>query len=76
MKKKVFISTAMAVIIAFTSYNVYVSKSENAQMEALTLENVEALADGENFLCPNGCMGSGSSCYCNGWYPTLKEYKR
>lgn len=74
MKKKVIISVVLAAFVAFAGYNVYVSKSEKNQMATLTLENVEALADGENFLCPNGCVESGEGCYCNGWYPVLKEY--
>lgn len=47
MKKKVIISVVLAAFVAFAGYNVYVSKSEKTQMATLTLENVEALADGE-----------------------------
>ena len=25
--------------------------------------------------CPNGCVANGDGCYCNGWYPCLKEYE-
>lgn len=49
----------------------------NAQKsDALTdmaLANVEALAQGENDMCLNGCLSNGDGCYCNGWFPTDRE---
>ena len=37
-------------------------------MSDTMLANVEALAGGENDLCPNGCLTTQGECYCNGWH--------
>lgn len=41
-------------------------------MPEVALANVDALAS-VNPLCPNGCLGNGDGCYCNGWFETRKE---
>ena len=70
--RKIFL--AAVAIAALASYNTYRSNSETENMSETMLANVEALAGGENDLCPNGCVEFGTGCYCNGWYPTLREY--
>ncbi len=74
MKK---LSLKVAVVVAFVAvagYGVYSSQKSNTTMSELALANVEALADNENPMCPNGCVSSGSGCLCNTWYPTYREY--
>ena len=39
----------------------------------LTMDNVEALASGENPFCPNGCKLNGPGCLCDGWWPNERE---
>ena len=39
----------------------------------LALANVEALAQSESDLCPNGCYDNGTGCYCHFWFPTYRE---
>lgn len=66
MKKLILSVVAVA---AFASYNVY--RSNNNETEGMSdtmLANVEALAGGENDLCPNGCLTTKGECYCNGWH--------
>ena len=65
--KKIFL--AAVAIAAFASYNIYRSNSETENMSETMLANVEALAGGENDLCPNGCLTTPGECYCNGWHP-------
>lgn len=75
MKKnmiKVAFVAAFAMIAGYGAYSVQVST--DLSLSVLALDNVEALASGENDLCPNGCVSSGSQCYCNGFYPDFKEY--
>ena len=73
MKKHILkLGFALAVVVA-AGYTVYSSQT-SLKMTGIALNNVEALASGENDLCPNGCMGAGSGCYCNGWFPDLAEY--
>ena len=51
----------------------YTSQKETS-MSDLAMENVEALARGEeNPLCPNGCYNNGNGCYCYTWFPTYRE---
>ena len=36
---------------------------------SLLIKNVEALADGEDSDCPNGCKQPHDHCWCNGYQP-------
>lgn len=73
MVKKLFVAFFITAIGLFTGYSMYLSQNEMV-MSDLALANVEALAMDENLDCLNGCMGEGSGCYCNGWYPYYNEY--
>ena len=42
-------------------------------MSELMLANVEALANDENPMCPNGCFDDGDGCLCYHWFPTYRE---
>lgn len=72
MKKKIVGSIAIMAIAAIAAFNVNFSNQETNSTK-LSFSNVEALASGENWLCPNGCYDNGSGCYCNGWHPTYEE---
>jgi hypothetical protein len=51
---------AIATVAALNiSYNL-----QKNDLAAISLANVEALADGENPLCPDGCLLGGLQCYC------------
>lgn len=65
--KKIVKIAFVAAFAAIAGYGVYANQKADA-MSDLVLANVEALADGENPMCPNGCL-----CYT--WYPTYKEYR-
>lgn len=68
MNKKVF--AAIAVVAAmFAGYSMQCEK-KNSDVSFL---NIEALAQNENDLCPNGCYDNGNGCYCNRWYPEYRE---
>ena len=72
MKKnmmKLAFAAALAVAAGVTAYQA----QEKEMMSDLTMENVEALARGENPLCPNGCKMNGSGCLCDGWWPNDRE---
>ena len=72
--KNILKSLAIVAVVTIAGYNVSQFKVETEGMSDTMLANVEALARVENDLCPNGCVEFGTGCYCNGWYPTLKEY--
>ena len=72
MKKTILKLSFVIAVIAAAGYTAYESQTSN-ELNGLALDNVEAIASGENSMCPNGCMGSGDGCYCNGWYPYLRE---
>ena len=60
-------------VLCISTY--FVSKKGNSSSETeLSLVNVEALADSENPFCPNGCVDSGSGCYCYIYYGKWREY--
>ena len=73
MKKKIFGGMAVVVIAIAMAFNVNLNMSKSNNASLLALANVEALASGESGLCPNGCMGPGTGCYCNAWYPFYHE---
>lgn len=66
--KKIFGMTA--VITAILIGNVTQQKENKAE---ILFSNVEALAQSENELCPNGCYDNGLGCYCYRWYSTYRE---
>lgn len=73
--KKIFIKiTFIAVFAVMAGYGIYANQKADS-MSDLVLANVEALADGENPMCPNGCVSGGNGCLCYTWYPTYKEHK-
>ena len=61
--KRNIIKVALFAVFAFVAgYGVYTSQKETS-MSDLAMENVEALARGEeNPLCPNGCYNNGNGC--------------
>lgn len=64
----------VAVFAAIAGYGVYTSQKTDI-MSDLALANVEALANPEDSLCPNGCVDGSGGCTCNGvHYPYWKEY--
>lgn len=73
MKKNIRAVMMVAAIALIASINVFNSQKTIA-MSDMALANVEALADNENDMCPNGCVNGSGGCFCNGWYPTLSEY--
>ena len=73
MKKKVLSGVFALALLAATGYGVNKSMKSNANLSDLALNNVEALAQSENDLCPNGCWLNGSGCYCYGFYENYKE---
>ncbi|MDR1369348.1 MAG: NVEALA domain-containing protein [Dysgonamonadaceae bacterium] len=72
MKKILFTTFAVAVIAVAAGLNVMQGRSETA-LSDVALANVEALANGENPNCPNGCLADGNGCDCNGWWPCYRE---
>ena len=60
MKKLILAAVAIA---AIAGYNVSQSNNETEGMSDTMLANVEALAGGENDLCPNGCLEFGNGCF-------------
>ena len=40
-----------------------ISGRTEIQLSGVSIDNVEALASGENDLCPNGCMGPGGTAF-------------
>ena len=74
MSKKFFATLIVAVVATFAGYNIYQSQ-RTVTMSDLALANVEALANGEDDLCPNGCVDGGNGCYCYRYYPDFKEYE-
>ena len=73
MKRNIIRVALLAVFAFVAGYGVYTSQKETA-MSDLAMENVEALARGEeNPLCPNGCYNNGNGCYCYTWFPTYRE---
>jgi len=73
MNKKIIRVIAVIAIALTASWNIKQSKSEPNKMSNLAMANVEALAGGEDEMCPNGCMENGSGCLCHYWFPTYKE---
>lgn len=75
MKKNIVKYVLAVAVVAVAGMGVYQSQNRGIELSGVSLANVEALASGEgyNWLCPNGCMGTGDDCYCNGWYPYSRE---
>lgn len=73
MRRKILSGLFALTLLVATGYGVNESQKSNAGLSDLALSNVEALAQTENDLCPNGCLDNGDGCYCNGWYPDYME---
>lgn len=72
--KKIIKVAFVVVFAAIAGYDVYASQTENP-MSDLMQANEKVLTDGEQSLCPNGCIANGSGCACNGaYYPKWQEY--
>lgn len=72
MRKKFIRTTFVAAIAMVCGINVF-SAQKSVVLSDVLMANVEALAQDVNDLCPNGCLDNGKGCYCNDWYPLLKE---
>ena len=70
MKKKIFGIIAFAAIAAVSGWN-YTLNMNNVNLSDLALENVEALAQGEQFNETFICLGSGN-VECNGSFVQYK----
>lgn len=73
MKKMKVKVALVATILGVAGYNAYQSQSVMNGMSELALANVEALANGEDSDCPNGCLSDGFGCFCHYWFPTYRE---
>jgi hypothetical protein len=74
MKKVIFSILVVSAMIGAV-YSAYNYRHNRTEMSVLALTNVEALASGENVMCPNGCLDNGNGCLCHYWFPTYKEAK-
>ncbi|WP_294634849.1 NVEALA domain-containing protein [uncultured Bacteroides sp.] len=63
----------IAFVAAIAGYGVYTNQKTDNVMSELMLANVEALANDENPMCPNGCFDDGDGCLCYHWFPTYRE---
>ena len=72
MKKSVLRGLLIASIV-FSAGWCLTQKKNASQFSEMLLDNVEALASGENANCPNGCKADGNGCYCNFWYEWYRE---
>ena len=73
MKKFRLKATLVVALAAVAGYGVYTAQSSQTELSDTALANVEALASGENPMCPNGCKSNGDGCLCYTWYPTYRE---
>lgn len=71
--KRIIKLSFVAVFAAIAGYSIYANKKVNP-ISNLTLSNLDALASGESWDCPNGCVDNGSGCFCHYWFPTYREY--
>ncbi len=62
MRKKFFIGVFALAVMGFIALGVQKSFNNNAEISQLTLENVEALAYGEEPEVPGDQGGGGGSC--------------
>lgn len=72
MNKKVMKAVFVAAIAMVSGINVF-NAQKSEVLSDVALSNVEALANVESDLCPNGCYTNGDDCYCNGWFETYRE---
>ena len=73
MKKFITKAAMVAAFAAVAGYGIYANQKEEVTLSDTALANVEALAEGENPMCPNGCLSDGGGCLCNVWYPYYRE---
>ena len=66
-----FVSVAMVSFAAYSS----LQSNENVSLSDMAMENVEALAQDINPLCPNRCVDPPEGqCLCNGIWYKLTEF--
>ena len=63
--KKILFAAVAALTICASAYTYYQQNSSVA-LNDLALANVEALAQGEDSTCPNGCLTTPGKCNCRG----------
>lgn len=62
-------------IISFVAYNSFQNQEEIALSE-MALENIEALAEEDDFPCPTGCLDKPADfCLCHGIIYELEKPK-
>lgn len=67
--KKILVSLTVIVIFSVVSiFNTNQVRSNINDSKVLLKSNTSIA------YCPNGCVDNGNGCYCNDWYPCLKEY--
>lgn len=68
--KKIFGFAAVIAMVAVA--NVRMSSSNNEELTALQLENIEYLAEAESSMCSNGCLDQwGPGCFCYRYYENI-----
>lgn len=73
MIKKILKLSFIAAVAVAAGYTAYIQSQKAEALSDLTMDNVEALASGENPFCPNGCKLNGPGCLCDGWWPNERE---
>ena len=66
--KKTFIAGCVAATLGIAGFNAF----ETIENTNLSLQNIEALADGEGdgvTDCKNGCLEKAGICFCYGYHP-------
>ncbi len=70
--KKFFIGVFAAALIGFSALGVERSFNNDANISQLTLENLEALADGKGHV--DDRAGAGGRTFTCKWYSTTDDY--
>ena len=73
MKNKILKFSLIAAVAVTSGYTAYSQSQESEALSDLTIDNVEALASGENPLCPFGCKENGKGCYCYIWVDSWRN---
>ena len=59
MKKKILGGLIVVAVAAVAAFNINFNVGADKELSAISLANVEALAQGEGTSCPNGCRDIG-----------------